>query len=415
MESPTLMRRILVVLHRWLGLGMALFLLIAGVTGALIAWERELDAWLNPELYQSRSQSSAHLDPLALAARVEHSDPRLVITQLPLQVQAGQTALLSVDGRVDPSTGKAHELGYDQLAVDPATGELQQRREWGKFALDRLHLMPFLYRLHYSLHLPDGFGVNLGIWLMGLCAIVWVVDAFIAIVIAFPSRKSWRKSFAFRFGKGAYKLNFDLHRSGGVWTWFLMLALAITAVSMNFSREVVKPIVSLFSPLTPSPFDAQATPTAEPAAFDRQRVVELARADAQRRGIQAPAGALFHAPRRHLYGVGFFEPGADRGDGGLGNPWLYYDDRTGAPRGAELPGTGSAGDLFMELQFPLHSGRILGVPGRILITILGLGVAMLSVTGIVIWVRKRRAQPQTAPRLASSSRRITNIRSLSSG
>ncbi len=415
MESGTLMRRILVVLHRWLGLGMALFLFIAGLTGALIAWEQELDAWFNPELYQSRSQSSAHLDPITLAERVEESEPRLVVTQLPLEVKAGQSALLSVSGRWDPSTGEAHELGYDQLAVDPATGAPQQRRQWGKFALDRLHLMPFLYRLHYNLHLPDGFGVNLGIWLMGLCAVVWVVDAFIAIVIAFPRRKSWRKSFAFRFGKGAYKLNFDLHRSGGVWSWLLMLALAVTAVSMNFSREVVKPIVQLFSPLTPSPFDQRSESPAEPAGFDRRHILELARADATHLGIQAPPGALFHAPRRNLYGVGFFALGADRGDGGLGNPWLYYDDRTGAPRGQEVPGTGSAGDLFMELQFPLHSGRILGVPGRILITFLGLGVALLSVTGIVIWVRKRRAQPQTAPRRASSSRRITDMRSVSSG
>jgi uncharacterized iron-regulated membrane protein len=408
------MRRILVMLHRWLGLGMALFLFIAGITGALIAWEHELDAWLNPELYQSRSGGSARLDPISIAERLEQSDPRRVITYLPLELEPGRAALLSVDGRTDPATGKAHELGYDQLAVDPATAEPQQQRQWGKFALDRLHLMPFLYRLHYMLHLPDGFGVNLGIWLMGVCAVVWVLDAFIAIVIAFPSRKSWRKSFAFRLNKGAYKLNFDLHRSGGVWTWVLMLALAVTAVSMNFRREVVEPLVSLFSPLTPGPFDGALPDDRATATFDRRRIVELARLDAQREGIHAPASGLFYAPRRNIYGVGFFEPGGERWEG-WGNPWLYYDAQTGARLGADLPGTGTAGDLFIQLQFPLHSGRILGLPGRILITLLGLGVGVLSLTGIVIWVRKRRAQPQTAPRLASSSRRIPSMRSVSSG
>ncbi|MCK1316969.1 PepSY domain-containing protein, partial [Bradyrhizobium sp. 23] len=40
----------------------------------------------------------------------------------------------------------------------------------------------------------------------------------------------------------------------------------------------------------------------------------------------------------------------------------------------------------------LHSGRIVGLFGRILISVMGLVVAALSVTGIVIWWRKRRAR-----------------------
>jgi uncharacterized iron-regulated membrane protein len=44
------------------------------------------------------------------------------------------------------------------------------------------------------------------------------------------------------------------------------------------------------------------------------------------------------------------------------------------------------------MQFPMHSGRILGLPGRILISAMGLVVAALSVTGVVIWWRKRRAR-----------------------
>ena len=53
---------------------------------------------------------------------------------------------------------------------------------------------------------------------------------------------------------------------------------------------------------------------------------------------------------------------------------------------------GAATDLFLQLQFPVHSGRIFGIPGRILISAMGLGVAMLSVTGVMIWLRKRRAR-----------------------
>jgi uncharacterized iron-regulated membrane protein len=46
----------------------------------------------------------------------------------------------------------------------------------------------------------------------------------------------------------------------------------------------------------------------------------------------------------------------------------------------------------MQAQFPLHSGRIIGMPGRILVSLLGLVVAMLSLTGVVIWAKKRRSR-----------------------
>lgn len=98
------------------------------------------------------------------------------------------------------------------------------------------------------------------------------------------------------------------------------------------------------------------------------------------------------SPEFDVYGVGFYTAQNDHGDGGLGNPWLYLDGQSGAIAGGLIPGSGSAGDIFMQAQFPLHSGRILGLPGRILVSLLGLAVAMLSLTGVVIWVRKRRSR-----------------------
>jgi uncharacterized iron-regulated membrane protein len=46
----------------------------------------------------------------------------------------------------------------------------------------------------------------------------------------------------------------------------------------------------------------------------------------------------------------------------------------------------------------MHSGRILGLPGRVLVSVMGLVVAALSVTGVVIWWRKRRARLLAAER-----------------
>ncbi|MCH8619887.1 PepSY-associated TM helix domain-containing protein [Undibacterium sp. TS12] len=398
-------RPALVVLHRWFGLAAAIFLFIAGLTGALISWDHALDAWLNPQLFHAYRQATATspepMSGLELANRVEARDPRMLVTYVLTEAEPGHTIQMSVEGRLDPATGKPYELGFNQIAVNPFTADIQGKRQWGEISLSRENLLPFLYKLHYTMHIPAAGGVELGIWLMGLIGLVWVVDCFIALWLSFPNWSSWRKSFFFRWKQGGHKLNFDLHRSGGVWLWLFMLLLAITSVSMNLNSQVVRPVVALFSPLSEDVF-ASRTPLApehiRPVGLTREQIVALANADARQRGWTLPLGGVFYSPAFGVYGAGFFEAGNDHGDGGLGNAWLYFDAQDGRALGGKIPGTGSAGDIFLQAQFPLHSGRILGMPGRIMISLLGLVVAMLSLTGVIIWVRKRAARLVTQRR-----------------
>ncbi|MFN7957944.1 MAG: PepSY-associated TM helix domain-containing protein [Holophagaceae bacterium] len=394
-----MLRGFFVRLHRWFGLGAAAFLFVAGLTGAVISWDHELDAWLNPGLFKARTAGPAR-PAVELAAAVETADPRARVRFLPLEAEPGHTLTVFVEPRLDPATNKPFELGYNQVAVDPATAEVQGRREWGRASLSRENLLPFLYKLHYSMHLPKAWGVELGILLMGVLAILWVFDSLIALAISFPSRAAWRQSFTFRWRQGGPRLVFDLHRSGGVWTWLPVLTLAVTSVGMNLGPQVMRPVVSFFSTLTPSPFEARmAAQSAVPAEprVPLPQALELGRAEAQRRGWTAPAGGVFLSAESGVWGVGFFEAGRSHGDGGLGNPWLYFDAATGAAAGADIPGTGSAGDIFLQAMFPLHSGRILGWPGRVLISLMGLAVATFSATGVMIWLRRRRAARSLPP------------------
>ncbi|MCE3602285.1 PepSY domain-containing protein [Massilia sp. P8910] len=396
------MRPALVLLHRWFGLGVAIFLFIAGATGALISFDHELDAALNPDLFHAHSGQTAQrqIPGTELARAIEAADPRLRIGYVMNEVEPGHTSLMSVEGKIDPATGKPFELGFNQIGVDPVTGKVQAKRQWGEISLARENLLPFLYKLHYSMHIPEVKGVELGIWLMGIIAMAWVLDCFIALYLSFPNWRSWRKSFAFRWKAGGHKLNFDLHRSGGMWVWLLLLVLAITSVSMNLTDRVVRPLLSTVSTLSPDAFASRTMNPPDkpiPALLSRDDVMALARAEAAKRGWTAPAGGVFYASAFGLYGVGFFEPGNDHGDVGLGNPWLYFDGTDGRLMADRVPGSGSAGDIFLQLQFPLHSGRIAGLPGRIILSLLGVMVAMLSVTGVMIWVRKRRARLAAAP------------------
>jgi len=55
-------------------------------------------------------------------------------------------------------------------------------------------------------------------------------------------------------------------------------------------------------------------------------------------------------------------------------------------------GTGSAGDVFLDWQWPLHSGHAFGWLGRGLVFFVGLACPVLYVTGVIRWLQKRRAK-----------------------
>ena len=134
-------------------------------------------------------------------------------------------------------------------------------------------------------------------------------------------------------------------------------------------------------------FMLQPEPEKKPVAD----ILPLAEAEGLRRGWAEPVGAISYSASFGIYNPRFYGPGDDHGPG-FGPKRLYIDDRTGEIAGDYLPGTGTPADIFVQLQFPLHSGRILGTAGRIIVSVMGIVIAALSVTGAVIWYRKRSAR-----------------------
>ena len=399
------MRLFLTTLHRYAGLLIAGFLFLSGVTGAVISWDHELDDLLNPHLMQAQAAGHA-LSPLALADELARRHPQARVTFVPLQPQEGKSYRFGVEPRVDPKTGSLYPLGYNEVFVDPAGGNELGKREWGAaWPVTGENIVSFLYVLHYSLHLPAFWGIDRwGIWLMGIVAVIWMLDCFVAFALTLPARSRgqarswwarWSPAWKIKYPASAYRIKFDMHRALGLWAWALLFILAFTAFSLNLYREVFYPVMSTVSKVTPTPFDLNPPrPLDNPieAKVGYEAVLESARKEGRRRGWQAPPGSIFYSSPWGVYGVSFFHPGGDHGAAGVGPPVLYYDGIQGRLIGDRQPWKGTAADLFVQAQFPLHSGRILGLPGRILISGMGIAVAALSVTGVMIWARKRRAR-----------------------
>ncbi|MGH8727716.1 MAG: PepSY-associated TM helix domain-containing protein [Burkholderiales bacterium] len=410
-----MMRNTWVLVHRCAGLAIALFLIFSGLTGAVISWDHELDEWLNPDLFETASKGKP-VAPLELAARIEAADLRASVSFVPLQHEEGHTAIFGVDAKLNPATSELYDIGYNQVFVDPVTGEVQGKREWGAVSLASENLMPFLYKLHFTLHIPQMWGIDSwGVWLLGIVALIWMLDCFVGFYLTLPMKRrhagtvntetsdrgllgsnpnrSWWQRWKPAWQVKSNRLNFDLHRAFALWTWALLFVVAFTAASLNLYRELFFPVLSTVSEVTPGPFEVRTPrPINEPIErkISYARIIEDAKADAARCGWREPAGFAFYSPGFGVFGVGFHEPGNDHGSGGLGVKTLYYDGQDSHYLGDRIPWQGTAADIFNQLQFPVHSGRILGIPGRILISGIGLVVATLSVTGIVIWLRKRR-------------------------
>lgn len=376
------MRQIFVRLHRWLGLATAVFLAVAGLTGSVISFNHELDEWLNPELFHADDDGD-RISPLELAARVEALEPRLRVAYVPLEVERAHALVLGVIGRTDPTTGALYDLGYDEVFVNPVTGAWLGQRLWGACCFERKQLLPFLYSIHYSLHLPELWGL----WLMGVVAAAWAIDSFVGFYLTLPpAKKSWKPAWKIKFGASRYRIKFDLHRAAGLWCWALLLMLAISAVSLNLHFEVFRPLLSRITTVTPSPFDPSLATAPVDPTVPFGTIVAAATQVGLERGWQPPFD-VFYSAEFGLYGVGF----GDHHAPGLGVPYLYFD-RHGTLTGQTVPGAGTAGDTVLQAMFPLHSGQIVGMPGRIFVSFMGLVVATLSVTGVIIWARKRKGR-----------------------
>lgn len=327
-------RPVLTFLHRWAGLFMAGFLFVSGVTGAVISWDHELDDVLNPHLMYARTQGPA-LPALDLARRIEARDPRVQVTYAPLAPEPGGTLSFGVQAKRNPATGKLYDIGYNQVFVDPATGVEQGRREWGAvWPITGETFVSFLYVLHYSLHLPEMWGVDRwGIWLLGVVAVIWTLDCFVGFYLTLPAKSArprsaspvqaarifwsrWKPAWQIKTRASAYRINFDIHRAFGLWFWGVLFTVAFTAFSLNLYSEVFYPVMSKVSKVTPSPFDLRKPADLHSPIIARKtydEVLETARAEARARGWTAPAGGVFYSPEYGIYGVGFFAPGGDHG------------------------------------------------------------------------------------------------------
>ena len=379
-------RQFWVVVHRWAGLTTALFLAVAGLTGCALAWEDALEDLTAPHLTLAPSHGRQLRDPVALRDAAVARHPGMVADFMPLSIEPGHA--LRLRGYFP---APAVQPDWDELFIDPYTGAELGHRRWGDITQGTVNLLPMLYRLHYTL-LVGSYGE----WLMGVVALVWTFDCFVGFYLTLPPRRAnwrarWAPAWKVRRTTSAHKLSFDLHRAGGLWVWPVLLVLALSSVSLALP-QVYAPLARAaggnneFAMMASAGAPKAGAPPAMPAAMARRRGETLAGA----RRIPGGTAWLWHVPSSGLYIYGYAT--ARDVSSSVAGARLAFDDRSGALRYTIMPQTAPVADRFTDWIVALHMANVFGWPWRVFETLIGAVLTMLSITGVLIWMKKRTAR-----------------------
>lgn len=336
-----------------------------------------------------------------MARIVEAADSRVRARWIPAPAPPDRAADIWVDWKADPATGVSPTPAYNQVFVDPTSGAINGHRIYGTCCLQRQNLIPFLHQLHSTLYVLGTTGPII----LGIVAIAWMIDSIFGFYLTLPKGAKgrafwlkWKTAWTIKKGAKTDRRTLDLHRAPGLWIWALLFITAISSLAVTLKHEVFEPAVNVFSSVTEPAYEAR--PMRAPkdvviATLTFDDAVARATTAARAADIRADFWGAYDAAEMGVYGVAF----GDEANPGIGPSWIYLDSTDGRILDV-IPSTGgTAGDVFTRMQLPLHTGNIGGLATRILMCAAGLTVVILSITGVLIWARKRRA------RVASDKRR----------
>lgn len=387
-------RQLWIMVHRYLGLGILLFLIVATVSGVILCFARPLDEALNRDLFSSPRQT---IDPLLAVRNLSKSRPDLVVVSFPTQVAATSTVLVGVAARPG-----AAALGYDQVFLDSSEGHVRGVRQTGP-GFNRQHLVEGIFLAHSTLLLG-----TVGRWVMGLAALGWLVGNLVGIYLTFPLKgafwKQWKRMWQMRRSSPLPRQLLDLHRASGLWLLIGVSILAFTSVAMNFFGEAFTPVVQALSPARPSMFD-KPPPRGIAAVprIDGQAALAIATAAAPTQGVPWTPAKVSYEPDYGVYGIMFTDDGTENYHR-LGPITLYVDARHGRIVERDDPYADSGGRKLSRALYPLHTGQVAGWLGVAIVVLLGLATLEMIGTGLYLWLKRRpmRVKARRAARAASA-------------
>lgn len=181
----------------------------------------------------------------------------------------------------------------------------------------------------------------------------------------------------------------------------MLLMLALSGLQFNLHDEVFAPVLKTLMPVVDvedtlpeltTPLEAPNLPWEQ--ALERGRA--LMAAHAAREGFTAQEERWLWLNRKHGFYAYAVQSSLDI-HARDGTTVVYLSPLDGQEVGFEHPYIAS-GNAVSRWFAALHMGRVGGLPYRIVLCVMGLIVAILSSTGVVIWWKKRQGRRRVEAR-----------------
>jgi uncharacterized iron-regulated membrane protein len=347
-------RRLLFNLHLYIALVAALFVVILGVTGSIMAFEPEIDHLLHAKAAYVQPQGRP-LPLSEIAASVGRAYPGERISGYLLSTAPGLSYEVALRGR--------------QLFVNQYTGQILGIRSGGRDFLSYVH------QLHLRLLVNTRF--DPGKKIMSWAGVAIVFLALSGVYLWWPYKRVTVKG-----PPSSRRFWFDLHNAVGICSFAFLLILSITGVMIGFEESTVP----MFYKITGSePVRPQPVPPPPPGTrpISPDEALEIARdavpgAAPFQINVPGPKGAYQIRAR--------FPEDLTPG----GRSMVVIDQYTAAVLFAQGSRTAPAGARVVIQNRAIHTGDIFGIPSKTLMSLVSLALVAQAVSGVLMWWKRSR-------------------------
>ena len=358
------MRKLIFNIHLYVALLAGLFVAILGLTGAIMAFEPELDrlvharlAYVTPENHAPLSL--ADLGRAALVGEQRAANPDAPVTNY---VLAGA-----------PDRSAEVDQGRIRTFLNPYSGLVLGRR------LAEPDALSYIHALHLRLALGGAAGEDVGKPVMSLVALAILFLALSGLYLWWPRKR-------FRLGAPGAKENrrifwFDLHNTLGVLALVFIAVLSATGAVIGF-EDVTTPLFYRMTNSAPAPRPIVPAPPPDAQPITPDQALEIARAalpGASPFNINVPGPKAAYLIRARTPD--------DRTPGGRSQAMV--DQYTGAVLYAQTTLTAPAGTSLVTLNRAIHTGDIIGIPSKAVVSLASLILALQAVSGVMMWIKRR--------------------------
>ncbi|HVZ24749.1 MAG TPA: PepSY-associated TM helix domain-containing protein [Sediminibacterium sp.] len=363
-------KKIIGKIHLWLGLGSGLLVVFLGITGCILAFETEIRKLTEPEQFVP-VENKAYLPPSVLKTAAEQ------------YLDGKKLNTLEYPGRGRSALAAYYDTAHYKIVVlDPYSGKMLKLKNMNH------DFFRIIINGHYYLWLPPAIGRPI----VATATLVFLVMLVSGIILWWPRNKAAKKQrFTFRWRAGWKRKNYDLHSVAGFYASWIAVFIAISGLVMGFQwfagsvywiSSGGKTMQQDIHPVSDTSF-AKNIPL---PVCDRiwQQLSREAKANESitiyfpLTGTDPIEGVINHRPGTYYQ-----------------SDYFHYDQYSGK----ELPATGiyagkyrdaTVANRMSRMNYDIHVGAILGLPGKILAFCGSLIAASLPVTGFLLWRGRRK-------------------------